>query len=149
MFKDILIALKFSPAGLYAFDTAVRLVRFHNARLHVYHALDYRLKNLDRTDPKLIEALSATENMIQSSLHPRLAEIDMAKVSIAYSPADPALEVCRMAINIRADLIVVGCHQTQRNLDLGRVDYVGMTILEKAPCAILLVPMHAAAAGIG
>jgi nucleotide-binding universal stress UspA family protein len=149
MFKDILMALKFSAAGLHAFDMAVRLVRSHNARLHVFHALDYRLKDLDPTDPKLTEALKTADHLIQSNLHPRLAIVEMEQVSIVYSPADPALEACRMAMKIRADLIVVGCHQTKRNLDLGRVDYVGMTILEKAPCPVLLVPMDATAARLG
>ena len=146
MFKNILIALKFSPSGLHAFDTAVRLARSLRARLHVFHALDYHLKDLDRTDPKLTDALKAADHLIESRLHPRLAGIEMQKFSIAYMPADPALEACRMAKKIPADLIVVGCHHTQRNLDMGRVDYVGMTILEKAPCAVLLVPVCAAVA---
>ena len=38
------------------------------------------------------------------------------------------------------DLIVLGCHQHGRKLSLGRVDYVGITILEKAHCPVMLVP---------
>ena len=67
-----------------------------------------------------------------------------SEVAIDYFPADPALEVCRIAGNIGADLIVVGCHQTHRRYSLGRVDYIGMTILEKAPCAVMLIPLDAA-----
>jgi nucleotide-binding universal stress UspA family protein len=139
MFKDILIALKFSPAGLHAFKTALRLARSYDAQLHVFHALDYRLKQLDQNDPKLTDALKVVDDQIKTNLHPHL--LDTGEVFINYSPADPALEACRMAKEIPADLIVVGCHSTHRELNMGRVDYVGMTILEKAPCAVMLIPL--------
>ena len=139
MFKDILIALKFSPAGLHAFKTALRLARSYDAQLHVFHALDYHLKNLDQNDPKLYEALKLVDDQIKTNLYPHLLEKE--KIFIDYSPADPALEACRMARKIPADLVVVGCHHTHRELSLGRVDYVGMTILEKAPCAVMLIPL--------
>ena len=56
-------------------------------------------------------------------------------------PADPALEVCKQAIQINADLIILGCHQLPEKLSLGRVDYIGITILEKAPCPVMLIPL--------
>jgi nucleotide-binding universal stress UspA family protein len=139
MFGKILVALKFSPSGLNAIDVAVRLARAHGARLHVFHALDYHFKDVAGTDPKMNEALATVRQRIEADLTPRLA--GSSDVAIDYFPADPALEVCRIAANIGADLIVVGCHQTHRRYSLGRVDYIGMTILEKAPCAVLLVPL--------
>lgn len=139
MFGKILVALKFSPSGLNAIDLAVRLSQAHGARLHVFHALDYHFKNMDDADPKMNEILTTVRQRIEADLTPRLA--GTSEVAIDYFPADPALEVCRIAGNIGADLIVVGCHQTHRRYSLGRVDYIGMTILEKAPCAVLLVPL--------
>jgi nucleotide-binding universal stress UspA family protein len=139
MFGKILVALKFSPSGLNAIDLAVRLSKAHGARLHVFHALDYHFKDMDDADPKMNEVLTSVRQQIESDLTPRLA--GTSEVAIDYFPADPALEVCRIAGNIGADLIVVGCHQPHRRYSLGRVDYVGMTILEKAPCAVLLVPL--------
>jgi nucleotide-binding universal stress UspA family protein len=139
MFGKILVALKFSPSGLNAIDLAVRLSRAHGARLHVFHALDYHFKDMDDADPKMNQVLSAVRQQIETDLTPRLA--GTSEVTIDYFPADPALEVCRIAANIGADLIVVGCHQPHRRYSLGRVDYIGMTILEKAPCAVLLVPL--------
>lgn len=139
MFETILVALKFSPSGLNALDLAVRLAQAHGARLHVFHALDYHLKDVAATDPKMNAALDDVRRWIEADLTPRLAGALVA--AIDYFPADPALEVCRIAGTIGADLIVVGCHQTHRHFSLGRVDYIGMTILEKAPCAVLLVPL--------
>ena len=139
MFGKILVALKFSPSGLNAIDLAVRLAKAHGARLHVFHALDYHFKDMADTDPKMNEILTTVRQRIEVDLTPRL--VGTNEVAIDYFPADPALEVCRIAGNINADLIVVGCHQPHRRYSLGRVDYIGMTILEKAPCAVLLVPL--------
>ena len=112
MFGKILVALKFSPSGLNAIDLAVRLSQAHGARLHVFHALDYHFKNMDDADPKMNEILANVRQRIEAELTPRLA--GTSEVAIDYFPADPALEVCRIAGNIGADLIVVGCHQTHR-----------------------------------
>jgi nucleotide-binding universal stress UspA family protein len=46
-----------------------------------------------------------------------------------------------MARELNVDLIILGCHQLPEKMCLGRVDYIGMTILEKAPCPVLLVPL--------
>lgn len=138
MFRQILMALKFSPAGLQAFETAVRLARVHEASLHVFHALDYHYKHLDDSDPQLIEVMATVRNRIRSHLDPHLS--GMPNVRIQFFPADPALEACRIARDIRADLIVVGCHQPHGSVSMGRVDYIGMTILEKSPCAVMLIP---------
>jgi nucleotide-binding universal stress UspA family protein len=105
----------------------------------VFHALDYHLKDMNDADPKMTEILTSVRQRIKADLTPRLA--GTSEVAIDYFPADPAMEVCRIAVNIGADLIVVGCHQPNRRYSLGRVDYIGMTILEKAPCAVLLVPL--------
>ncbi|MGW8187768.1 MAG: universal stress protein [Desulfobacterales bacterium] len=139
MFRKILVALKFSPSGLNAVDLAVRLSQAHGARLYVFHALDCHFKSMDDADPKINAVLAAVRHRIEADLTPRLA--GTSAVAIDYFPADPALEVCRIAGNIGADLIVVGCHQSHHRYSLGRVDYIGMTILEKAPCAVLLVPL--------
>lgn len=63
------------------------------------------------------------------------------KVSVSCFPADPALATCKLAREMEADLIVLGCHQLPEKMCLGRVDYIGMTILEKAPCPVMLVPL--------
>jgi hypothetical protein len=55
MFKNIRVVLKFSPAGLPATSRRVTLAGVHGARLHLFHALDYRLKDLDATDSRLSE----------------------------------------------------------------------------------------------
>ena len=139
MFERIIVALKFGPASLYALNKGLEIARLTNAELHIFHALDYLMQDLGQNDPKLLQAKHATEHRYKSEVEPLLG--DLKKVSFKCRPADPALEVCKMARDIKADLIVLGCHQLQEKMGMGRVDYVGMTILEKAPCPVMLVPL--------
>ena len=138
MFERILVALKLGPASMHALEKGLEIARQNNAELHILHALDYLLQDLDENDPKLKKVRDDTEHYFKSEIEPRLE--NLKNVSFKCRPADPALEACKMARNINADLIILGCHQLQEKMGMGRVDYVGMTILEKAPCPVMLVP---------
>ena len=139
MFERILIALKFGPASMYALNKGMEVARLNNAELHIFHALDYLLQDLDASDPKLLEVKHETEHRFQTEVEPLLG--NLKNVTFKCLPADPAMEVCKMARSINADLIVLGCHQLPEKMCMGRIDYVGMTILEKAPCPVILVPL--------
>jgi nucleotide-binding universal stress UspA family protein len=74
-----------------------------------------------------------------AKIKPLLA--DFEKGAFICLPADPALTTCKLARELNVDLIILGCHQLKEKISLGRVDYIGMTILEKAPCPVMLVPL--------
>ena len=139
MFERILVALKFGPASMHALNKSLEIARLNNAELQIFHALDYLLQDLDDNDPRLLEVKHETEHRFKSEIEPLLG--NLKRVSFKCLPADPALEVCKMARNINADLIVLGCHQLPEKMCMGRIDYVGMTILEKAPCPVILIPL--------
>jgi nucleotide-binding universal stress UspA family protein len=139
MFERILVALKFGPASMHALNKSLEIARLNNAELQIFHALDYMLQDLDDNDPRLLEVKNETEHRFKSKIGPLIGNLE--NVSFTCLPADPAMEVCKMARNIHADLIVLGCHQLPEKMCMGRIDYVGMTILEKAPCPVMLVPL--------
>ena len=139
MFERIIVALKFGPASLSALKKGVEIARLTRAELHIFHAMDYLLQDLEANDPKLIEVKHETGQRFESEIAPLVG--DLQNVLFKCLPADPALEVCKMARDIHADLIILGCHQLKEKIGMGRVDYVGMTILEKAPCPVMLVPL--------
>jgi nucleotide-binding universal stress UspA family protein len=139
MFRRILIALKFGPAGLHAFRKGLEMARQNDAELHILHALDYMLQEAREDDPRLIEVKEETELLYRKEIEPLVG--DLKNVFFKYLPADPALEVCKQARDLETDLIVLGCHQLPEKMCMGRIDYVGMTILEKAPCPVMLVPL--------
>lgn len=139
MFERILVALKFGPASMHALAKGLEIARQNNAELHIFHALDYLLQDLDENDPKLKKVKDETKQLFKSEVEPHLE--DLKEVSFKCRPADPALEVCKLARELQTDLIVLGCHQLPEKMCMGRIDYVGMTILEKAPCPVILIPL--------
>ena len=139
MFDQILMALKFGAASEFALLKGVELARVHDAELLIFHALDFTLAELAENDPQRIGQLEDAHQQYTAKIKPLLGDFD--KVSFKCIPADPALMTCKMARDLGTDLIVLGCHQLPEKMCLGRVDYIGMTILEKAPCPVMLVPL--------
>ena len=139
MFRRILMALKFGSASEFALVKGVELAKIHGAQLHIFHAMDYVFAHLDKSDPKVVELRKEAQDYYDSRVKPLLG--DLKDVSFKCIPADPAMEVIKQATQLDVDLIILGCHQLPEKMCLGRVDYVGITILEKAPCPVMLVPL--------
>ena len=139
MFERIIVALKFGPASLYALNKGLEIARLTNAELHIFHALDYTLNELEEDDPKRVKVVEEAQQQYTAKIKPLLS--DFEKGTFICVPADPALKTCKMARELNVDLIILGCHQLPEKMCLGRVDYIGMTILEKAPCPVMLVPL--------
>jgi len=138
MFKKIILAFKFSPACRSALEKAIQLSIKNDAELFIFHALDYRLREMDQRDPELIEITQQMEHKFETEIKPLID--DFPKFKFESSPNDPGLEICKIARKIRADLILLGCHDEPGKPKLARLDYVGVTILENAPCPVMLVP---------
>jgi nucleotide-binding universal stress UspA family protein len=139
MFNQILMALKFGAASEFALVKGIELAQTHDAELYIFHALDYTLDELETDDPKRVKVVEDAQQQYAAKIKPLLG--DFKRVSFTCLPADPALATCKMARELDVDLIVLGCHQLPEKMCLGRIDYIGMTILEKAPCPVLLVPL--------
>jgi nucleotide-binding universal stress UspA family protein len=139
MFNQILMALKFGAASEFALVKGIELAKAHDAELHIFHALDFTLNELEEDDPKRVKMVEDAHQQYDEKIKPLLA--DFEKGFFICLPADPALKTCKMARDLNVDLIILGCHQLPEKMCLGRVDYIGMTILEKAPCPVMLVPL--------
>ena len=138
MFRKIILAFKFSRSCRSALEKAIQLSMENDAELLIFHALDYRLKDMDQQDLKLIKMTQEMKQKFETEVKPHLT--DFPKFQFGFLPTDPGLEICKMARRTQADLIIVGCHDEPGRTNITRLDYVGMTILEKAPCPIMLVP---------
>ena len=138
MFKKIILAFKFSKACRSALETAIKLAMANDSELLIFHALDYRLKEMDEQDPELISISQKMKHKFETEIQPHLT--DFPKFAFDYSPTDPAMEICNIARQTQADLIMLGCHDEPQKPQLARLDYVGLTILEKAPCPVMLIP---------
>ena len=138
MFNKIILAFKFSPACRTALEKAIQLSILNDAELRIIHALDYRLKKRNQSDPELIEITRQMEHKFETEIKPLID--DFPNFKFESSPNHPGLEICKIAHQIQADLILLGCHDEPGRPTLARLDYVGVTILEKAPCPVMLVP---------
>ena len=138
MFKKIILAFKFSTACRSALEKAIKLAVENDAELLIFHSLDYRLQGMDDQDPELIKVTNQMKQKFENEIKPHLA--DFPKFKFGYSPTEPGLEICKIARQTQADLILVGCHDEPSRKNITRLDYVGLTILEKAPCPVMLVP---------
>ena len=139
MFNQILMAFKFGVASEFALLKGIELARAHDAELHIFHALDFTLNELEEDDPKRVKMVEDAHQQYDEKIKPLLA--DFEKGFFICLPADPAMKTCKIARDLNMDLIILGCHQLPEKMCLGRVDYIGMTILEKAPCPVMLVPL--------
>ena len=108
MFKRILVALKFTPASRSVLEKGIEIAKENGAELHIFHALDYRLQALDGSDPKLLEINKETRDRFKAEVKPLLN--DFNHVTFGCLPADPALEICKLAKRHKSDLIILGSH---------------------------------------
>ena len=104
----------------------------------IYHALDYRLTTIDLKDPRIVEMVGETDKKLEEEVKFHLGDLPDHKFECA--PADPGLDICKMARRIGTDLILMGSHNDSDKPNLSRVNYVGMTILEVVPCPVMMVP---------
>jgi nucleotide-binding universal stress UspA family protein len=117
MFNQILMALKFGAASEFALVKGIELARAHDAELHIFHALDFTLNELDEDDPKRVKMVEDAHQQYDAKIKPLLA--DFEKGLFICLPADP-VKTCKMARELNVDLIILGCHQLPEKMCLLR-----------------------------
>lgn len=138
MIRRILVAFRFSNAGEEALRFAVGCAKAHGARLHVFHALDYRLLHPQTPDSVIMKMTREAEARFERQYKDLLQGV--AHWGFNCWEADPAVEVAKLAQETAADLVVVGCHEVGDRPGITRLGMVGLTIAQTAPCPVLLVP---------
>ena len=106
MFKKIILAFKFSSACRSALEKAIQISILNDAELFIFHALDYRLIGRDQRDSDLFKLNQQMEQKFETEIKPLID--DFPNFKFGSSPSDPALEICKIARQIRADLILLG-----------------------------------------
>ena len=76
MFEQILVALKFGPASMQALTKGMAIARLNNAELHIFHAMDYLMQDLDANDPQLLEAKHEIKLRFESEVEPLLGNLE-------------------------------------------------------------------------
>ena len=137
MYKNLLVGADSSATALRAVQAAVDLAEVFGAKLHIVTA--YKPESVKVPD-------LPAEFRYSANVHPADALLDelktMAKrasvpVEVHAATGEPAEAICRVAVRIGADLVIVG-NKGMRGARrvLGSVPN---SIAHKAPCAVLIV----------
>jgi len=145
-FRKILLPVDFSPLSEIAARYAARMAESFGGRIHVIHVLpaDSLVAALPEQGATIVTPLQPQLEQVERRLDGFIAE-HLAGVSVDRRAlcGVPAADIAREAEELGADLIVMGTHAdgVLKRLVFGSVS---KSVLESAPCAVLLVPLAAA-----
>lgn len=141
MFSRILIPTDFSTASEWVFDDAVRIAGSSNAELIIVHVRMTRTSHPGElrfpADPSLYEYAEQQE-LDRLRERVRRANASVATRLIVRQAPDPGTEICKTAIEERADLIVIATHARHHVAHL----FVGSTtvaVFDQPPCPVLAI----------
>ena len=138
MVKRILLPLKFSHVTDSAFVMALRMAKCCQARLHILHLLDHRLRDSKITDEQIAKLTQEAEKQFEENYLPLLG--DFKDFYFNCWEGDIAAETAKLAGSIGADFIIVGCHVRGDKPSYTRVGEVAHALFQWAPCPVMLVP---------
>ena len=148
MFKRILIAYNGSVEGRVALLTCRELAVFTKADAHLL-AVAGMPANMFLTEGFLPEELIEEEKTrAQEILNEGISQLEERGFSVTghLSVGEPVEEICRLAMEIQADLIIVGHAQKTKFGTRWWRGSVGKSLLDHAPCAVLVARTRSIAA---
>lgn len=136
----IVAAVDTSPGASLVVDTAARMARrtWPSAQLHMVHI--YRTGMFDRAPP----GGSKDDDLVAEAKHYLDHHVRMARrqcsapVTGHFAHGDPADEIVKVATSLRADLVLIGTHDS---VGLERLLFgsVAEAVARKARCSVLIV----------
>lgn len=136
--KRILFMLKFSEKSKGMLRAALEVAKSCNARFHVLHVMDHRLAHPEIPDALVADATREIEKHFKDEYMPLLGEFK--NYYFNCWEGSPANDTAKFAQVIGADLIIVGSHESGGKLSFNRLGTVGATIMQYAPCPVMLLP---------
>ena len=136
----ILFATDFSPSSTPAFRYAVEWAKIFDAQLTVFHGLSLQ-PGLDIDAGIAQRYLDEQRNVAQDHLNQLLTEAhqQVSQTSIEMRAGLPSSQICDVARELKADLIITGTHGWT---GFNRVLFgsVAERVIQRAPCPVLSIP---------
>lgn len=152
MFNRILVAMDDSAEGDHIFEEALSIAKTTNARLMLMHVLSdiniecvngYKTSTVRSPDRFSYDTdnWESTRQQGLETLRARHAVVFDAGISadIGLPTGHPGCQICEMAQNWGADLILLG-RRGFTDPEEDRISSVSNYVLHHAPCAVLVVP---------
>lgn len=149
-FSQILCPTDFSESSVRPLIYAAALARWYDARLTVLHVVP-TFDVIPVRSPSLDGAFQVIEPPSREQVLSELGKtVDAAgaggrSTALATETGDPSRAIVDCAVDIAADLIVMGTHG-RSGFERLMVGSITEKVLRKAPCPVLTVPPHAPAA---
>jgi nucleotide-binding universal stress UspA family protein len=140
MYKRILMAYNGTLEGKTALLACTEIAAFERAETHLL-AVASMPSSMFLTEGFLPEELIEEEKKrMQDVLNEGLASLKERGYSVAghLAVGEPVEEICRLAAELKCDLIVVGHKQKQSFAARWWRGSVGATLLDYAPCSVLV-----------
>jgi nucleotide-binding universal stress UspA family protein len=140
MYKRILMAYNGTREGKTALLACTEIAAFERAETHLL-AVASMPSSMFLTEGFLPEELIEEEKKrMQDVLNEGLASLKERGYSVAghLAVGEPVEEICRLAAELKCDLIVVGHKQKQSFAARWWRGSVGATLLDYAPCSVLV-----------
>lgn len=140
MYRKVLLAYDGSESGRTALLECCDINNFLHAELHLL-AVAPLMAGLYLTEGFVPETLQEEENrryqgVLEEGLH-MLSERGF-KAEGHLVTGEPVDEICRMAIELHADLIVVGHRKNAFFMSRWWKGSVGSSLIEESPCSVLI-----------
>jgi nucleotide-binding universal stress UspA family protein len=140
---SIVVGYDFSEHGSLALDQAIRMASYNQATLHVVHVTVQTTPTmvLDGSFPRVAPTLEDTEKSLAERVKLRLAAVGKRGIEgavIHVRTGDVGPEICYVATELEADLIIVGTHGRQGVVRL-LLGSVAEEVVRTANCPVLVV----------
>ena len=140
MVTHILFATDFSPCSVPAFRYAVEWAKVFNAQLTIFHGLSLQ-PGLDIDAGIAQRYLEEQRKVAEEHLNQLLAEAHqkVPQTSIEMRAGLPSSQICDVARECKADLIITGTHGWA-GFNRFLFGSVAERVIQRAPCPVLSIP---------
>ena len=130
----IVLATDFGSASIEAIPCTLMLAELHDARVSLLHVM----KSLPAPEERPEQLRSEAENRLRASIT-RQDKSRIAEAIVRFG--DPAEEICKYALQKRADLVVLGLKRTDQHIALAThvSRATAHSVVCSAPCPVLAV----------
>jgi nucleotide-binding universal stress UspA family protein len=154
MFRKVLLAAALqnwealTPYARAAREVAIQLAKGSSNPLYVLTLYHYQAPTIEKNPFIGSQVLQETEELmrgeeeavrtaVEAKLRQFAQEIEDAGVAVVrlVRPGDPREEVIRVAVEVRADLIVIGARSKRRLFDIGST---AQTICKRSPVPVVM-----------
>jgi nucleotide-binding universal stress UspA family protein len=128
----VVVGIDFDAPGLSAVDQAIGMATMGLMEIHICHAIEPR-PELDTSERQMKARHEEVLRFVRAHVPAELEQ----RVRMHLAVADPADALAQLAVDVDADLIVVGTHGKKGITRLVKGS-VGHDLLQKAPCPVLV-----------